>query len=132
MPQTAAPHPLHPHAPSAGQHQQQPSSPSSPQPPRSHPAPEPNPHDRNGSGFISGLLTQQLGAALGRRFGLEGRVDCYCSEGLRLVQWLRPLDPIQVRSAGRGPRQDPRPGAGLGGARVHRSGARGRGEAARR
>lgn len=30
------------------------------------------------------------------RFGLEGRLDCYCSEGLRLVQWLGPIEAEQV------------------------------------
>ncbi|GIM02600.1 hypothetical protein Vretimale_7479 [Volvox reticuliferus] len=39
-------------------------------------------------GFIGFVLSRQLTASLTRRFGLEGRLDCYCSEGLRLVQWF--------------------------------------------
>lgn len=33
----------------------------------------------------------------GRRLGLGGALDCFCSEGLRLLQWLGPLDTLQVR-----------------------------------
>eukprot|EP00198_Chlamydomonas_reinhardtii_P008964 XP_001698301.1 COP-II coat subunit [Chlamydomonas reinhardtii] len=47
-------------------------------------------------GFVPGLLSRQLRAALGRRWGVEGRLDCYCSEGLKLTQWMGPLDPIRV------------------------------------
>ncbi|GLI63399.1 hypothetical protein VaNZ11_006360, partial [Volvox africanus] len=54
-------------------------------------------------GFIGPLLSRQLTASLTRRFGLEGRLDCYCSEGLRLVQWFGPLDTIQVELEVGGP-----------------------------
>ncbi|KAG2428786.1 hypothetical protein HXX76_011486 [Chlamydomonas incerta] len=87
-------------------------------------------------GFVPGLLSRQLRAALARRWGVEGRLDCFCSEGLRLTQWMGPLDPIRadledvagtpaavsVPTAGGDAGQLPRPGsardpgAGVGGA----------------
>ncbi|KAG2449586.1 hypothetical protein HYH02_005119 [Chlamydomonas schloesseri] len=87
-------------------------------------------------GFVPGLLSRQLRAALVRRWGVEGRLDCFCSEGLRLTQWMGPLDPIRadledvagtpaavsVPTAGGDAEQLPRPGtardpgAGVGGA----------------
>jgi hypothetical protein len=62
-------------------------------------------------GFLSGpALARQLSAALSRRFGLEGALDCYCSEGLRLLQWMGPLDAFTVLGAKR---------AGSGGSPCH-------------
>lgn len=42
------------------------------------------------------LLGQALGASLGRRIGAAGTLDCFCSEGLRLVQWIGPVDVLKV------------------------------------
>ncbi|KXZ47553.1 hypothetical protein GPECTOR_34g712 [Gonium pectorale] len=50
-------------------------------------------------GFVGKLLAKQLSVALTRRFGVEGYLDCFCSEGLRPLQWLGPLDTIRADHA---------------------------------
>ena len=42
------------------------------------------------------LFSNSLQAALTRRFGLRGMLDCYVSDGVRLVQWMGPVDVLQV------------------------------------
>ncbi|KAG2495463.1 hypothetical protein HYH03_006408 [Edaphochlamys debaryana] len=66
------------------------------------PAPAPSPSDPAASppatqtgGFVAGLLPRQLSGILVRRFGLDGRLDCYCSDGLRIMQWMGPLDTVK-------------------------------------
>ena len=42
-------------------------------------------------------LGPALKACFGRCFGSSAVLDCYASDGLRLVQWLGPVDVLQVR-----------------------------------
>ena len=42
------------------------------------------------------LFAPCLRAALSRRFGLRGMLDCYVSDGVRLLQWMGPVDVLQV------------------------------------
>lgn len=43
------------------------------------------------------LFALNLGVALRRRFGDNALLDCYVSDGARLLQWMGPVDVLQVR-----------------------------------
>ncbi|GFR44600.1 hypothetical protein Agub_g5882, partial [Astrephomene gubernaculifera] len=56
---------------------------------------QPDGSSSSSSGFgNTSLLCRQLSGCLSRVWGSGGRLDCYCSEGLRLLQWLGPLEAL--------------------------------------
>lgn len=42
-------------------------------------------------------LAASLKSSLSRCFGTSAVLDCYVSDGLRLAQWLGPVEALQVR-----------------------------------